>query len=51
MKKAVTTRAETKRAEVKLGRSDESSNDDFEEQEMMTVEQAELTEQYVNGDL
>ena len=51
MKKAVTTRAETKRAEVKLRRSDESSNEDFEEQEMMTVEQAELTEQYVNGDL
>ena len=33
------------------GRSDESSDEDFEEQEMMTVEQAELMEQYVNGDL
>ena len=32
-------------------RSDESSDEDFEEQEMMTVEQAELMEQYVNGDL
>ena len=40
-----------KRAEVKLGTSDEISNEDFEEQEMMTVEQAELMEQYVNGDL
>ena len=33
------------------GRSDESSDEDFEEQEMMTVKQAELMEQYVNGDL
>ena len=35
------------------GRSarDESSDEDFEEQEMMTVEQAELVEQYVNDDL
>ena len=33
------------------GRSDKSSDEDFEEQEMMTVEQAELMEQYVNGDL
>ena len=33
------------------GRSDESSDEDFEEQEMMTVEQAELMEQYVNADL
>ena len=33
------------------GRSDESSDKDFEEQEMMTVEQAELMEQYVNADL
>ena len=32
-------------------RSDESNDEDFEEQEMMTVEQAELMEQYVNGDL
>ena len=29
------------------GRSDESSDEDFEEQEMMTVEQAELMEQYM----
>ena len=33
------------------GRSDESSDKDFEEQEMMTVEQAEIMEQYVNADL
>ena len=33
------------------GRSDESSDGDFEEQEVMTVEQAELMEQYVNSDL
>ena len=33
------------------GRSDKSSDEDFEEQEMMTAEQAELMEQYVNGDL
>ena len=33
------------------GRRDKSSDEDFEEQEMMTVEQAELMEQYVNGDL
>ena len=32
------------------GRGDKSSDEDFEEQEMMTVEQAELIEQYVNGD-
>ena len=33
------------------GRRDKSSDEDFEEQEMMTVEQAELMEQYVNDDL
>ena len=33
------------------GRSDVSSDEDFEEQEMMTVEHAELMEQYVSGDL
>ena len=32
------------------GRGDKSSDEDFEEQEMMTVEQAELIEQYVNDD-
>ena len=32
------------------GRGDKSSDEDFEEQEMMTVEQAELIEPYVNGD-
>ena len=32
------------------GRGDKSDDEDFEEQEMMTVEQAELIETYVNGD-
>ena len=32
------------------GRGDKRSDENFEEQEMMTVEQAELMEQYVNGD-
>ena len=32
------------------GRGDKSSDEDFEEQQMMTVEQAELLEQYVNDD-
>ena len=32
------------------GRGHKSSDEDFEEQQMMTVEQAELLEQYVNDD-